>query len=201
MPPLFCQATGGAGSFVYWARNGVDYESKKPYPRAGSAVDGSKTIHAAVPFQVHTTPPMLDKSIPASLRFEGNDTWMLRSNGSIVQKYKTNDLRISLVYRARCFANEAEAASYRQEGDMTIGGPAKQMLSLEDVLGTLGVDLARRGLVSSAEAALKMDRLEYAMLLLDTYLVYPTTDAWLPINYCALGRLVPALDPVVRLFC
>lgn len=186
---------------MYWANNSSAYDSRRPYPRAGSAVDGSKTIHAAVPYQVGTLPPPLSKDLPAALRFEGDDMWVLRSNGSIVRQYATDDLRISLVYRARCFANASEAAHYRQNGSITTGGPPEQMLSLEDVLATLGRDLAARGLVPSADAALSMDRLELAMLLLQTYVAYPTTDAWLPVNYCALGKLVPTIAPLMNLFC
>ena len=192
---------GGAGKFVYWQREGnAEPLSVEPQPRAGSAVDGSSVIHAAAPYQVHTSPPLIDKNLDNRLVHVGGRSWRLLSNGTEVRSYTTNDLRISLVYRARCFESAAKANLFKQDGGMTTGGPKEDMLSLEDILNTLADDLVRRGKVRSRRAAIEdMKRLDLAMLLLDTYVAYPRPRTALPVNHCALAKLAPWTTPLLAL--
>jgi hypothetical protein len=62
-----------AGEFIHWASAAP--QRVVPSPRAGTAVDGSKTVHAAVRYAgrkgTDATPPPLDKSVRALLRYEG----------------------------------------------------------------------------------------------------------------------------------
>jgi hypothetical protein len=52
----------------------------------------------------------------------GGDRWQLRVNGEPLRDYTTNDLRVSIVYRGRCFAHAAEATAFRaQLGDNSSG--------------------------------------------------------------------------------
>ena len=70
-------------------------------------------------------------------------------------------------------------------------GEDELILSLDEILKTLGDDLVTRG-VTSAEALAKMDRLDLSVLLLDTYVKYPLPSrdyAFFPYNYCVLPRL------------
>jgi hypothetical protein len=54
--------------------------------------------------------------------------------------------------------------------------------------------MARRGKVTSAEEALKLDRRALAMKILDTFIKYPLPPLdkapLIPYNYCALPRLL-----------
>ena len=80
-----------------------------PAPLAGSAIDGSKAVHAAEVYRGSAASPSLpfiDKSRVHVLRFEGptdDDGWVLKREGEPLQRYSTDDLRLSIVYRARCF--------------------------------------------------------------------------------------------------
>lgn len=184
---------GRAGGFVHWA-GGSDSEWEIPSYLAGSAIDGSKSVHAADIYLGGAASPRLpriDKSRRNVLRFEGPadaDGWALRVNGEeLLQRYSTDDLRMSVVYRARCFESADEAEAF--DGN---GGPPEQKLSLSDVLSTLADEMVQRGAVASAEAALKLDRRTLAVLILDTFVHYPLPqEAWLPFNYCALPSLLP----------
>lgn len=136
--------SGGAGEFVHWANGSVPLV-ESPLPRAGSAIDGSKSVHAAeVYLGAEGAPPlpMMDKSRSNVLSFEGEGDaadkgrggWVLRADGKeVLQRYTTDDLRVSVVYRARCFHDAAEAKRFGGNG-----GPADQQLSLEEILHTLG---------------------------------------------------------------
>ena len=135
-------AGGGAGEFIHWA-NGSVPQMELPLPRAGSAIDGSKSVHAAEVYLGATGSPalpLMDKSRRNVLSFQGEEAedasrpWVLRVDGSeVLQRYSTDDLRVTIVYRARCFHDAAEAERFGGNG-----GPADQQLSLDEILHTLG---------------------------------------------------------------
>ena len=107
------------GRFVYWTQNTRDYESVPPTPLAGSVVDGSKTVHAALVYRPDATPPFMDKSQNNALEYNKEaDIWELvvkNEEGEVVKRlrnYTFDDLRISVVYRARCFASVEERQRY-----------------------------------------------------------------------------------------
>lgn len=185
----------GAGDFVHWANGSVPI-AETPWPRAGSAIDGSKSVHAAEIYRGSSRSPplpLLDKSRRNVLSFEGPDDengWVLRADGEVLQRYDTDDLRVSIVYRARCFATKAEAQRFG--GD---GGPAEQRLTLEAILTTLADELVRRGKAESVEAALALDRRTFAFQLMDAFIAYPLPSVeaapWMPYNFCAVVRLLP----------
>jgi hypothetical protein len=55
---------------MYWDQPGQTHPHKvKPYPRAGSAVDGSKTVHAADSYHVKVAPPTMSKDAVNELVF------------------------------------------------------------------------------------------------------------------------------------
>ena len=193
---------GKGGAFVHWAspaQGGAASAptSFAPRPLAGSAIDGSKVVHAAdVYLGRDASPPLprIDKSRRNVLRFDGPGDaggWVLTADGDeVLERYDTDDLRVSIVYRARCFADAEEAARFG--GD---GGPASERLSLDEVLATLADEMARRGAVPSAEAALALDRRALAIKILDTFVRYPLPPlevAVVPFNYCALPRVLPS---------
>lgn len=110
----------------------------------------------------------------------------------MVREYATDDLRISIVYRARCFRDEQERQRYLETG----GGPK---MSLDEILRRLALDLADKGILPSAEAGLQMPRIDFAQLLLDSYVAYPLprAAAAVPFNYCMLPKAVPAMAGVL----
>lgn len=158
--------------------------------RCVSAAPASQGSDASPPL------PLLDKSLPTRLAHAGGERWVLESNGTVLQNYTTDDLRMSIVYRARCFASADEASRFDGRG-----GPEEGMMTLEGILRTFGRELARRGEVASEEAAMAMDRLELGLLIINTFVRYPLPDRWQPFNYCALSRLWPSTAPLLRLVC
>lgn len=183
-----------AGNFIYWDENTAAFKSVAPVPAAGSSVDGSKTVHAAVIYRPNAELPILNKDKNNVLEYTGDgELWTVANEDGPIRNYTTDDLRISIVYRAKCFADEAERDRFNAEKD----DPSKH-IALSTILGTLGDDLVARGVISQAtrdaavsDAATPDQRLDFAMALMDTYVKYPkpVTTAFVPVNYCALPRL------------
>ena len=132
------------------------------------------------------------------LRHDDNTvTWRLSSNNKTLRFYNDDDLRWTIVYRARCFTNESERQRYHHEVDT-----AHHAMSLETILTTFETDLIHRKVLSQPGDVLKMDRLALALLLLDTYVVYPYSEtAWIPFNYCALTKVLPWTRAVLQYVC
>jgi hypothetical protein len=186
------------GAFVYWGDNSGTRGSVYPRGRYGSAVDGSKTVHAASLYRNgdRRNPPLLDKSRDNRLTHLGGDAWAIKDGDHILANYTYDDLRSTIVYRARCFRTERERRDFAEGRDAVI--------PLDVILRRLAADLVDRGLVPSVDAAMTMDRLKYALLLLDTYAPYPDpalSDALVHLNYCALPKLAPWTEPLLSLVC
>lgn len=187
------------GEFVYW-------DTAEPEPKrlpattlGGNAVDGSKTVHAATVYFPERKAPKLDKSADSMLKYTGaGEAWQVLSNGKLVANYTTDDLRMTIVYRARCFRSAADAEKFKNQ-------PESDQLSVESILETLQGDLTKRGRLNAADAK-NMTRLDLALLLMNEYVHYPLPSrlqSLIPYNYCALThpQLFPALAPIVRLIC
>jgi hypothetical protein len=186
-----------ASDFVYWNTEDGKASAMKPTPFTGNAIDGSKTVHAAKVYYPSRTPPMLDKGRVNSLNYLGDDKWEVRADGEVVATYDTDELRMSLVYRARCFESQAHVEEYHRTRD----DPAT-FIPLEEILALLKADLVKRGAVRSIEVANAMAPLDLNLLLMDEYIRYPLpADAWIPYNYCMLGKLWPAVQPIMKWLC
>jgi hypothetical protein len=189
------QADGG--EFVYYTNAGK-IGIVSPLSRSGTFVDGSKVLHAAKIYQSHQKAPHLPKDQDCKLQYLHNEEWNVQCNHQIVQNYTTSDLRIAIVYRARCFSNETEAQFYTQY----MNDP-NQIMSLDTILTTFKHDLiTNKGY--SAKRIDSLNGLELGSLIMDTYIQYPLPPkelAWFPYNYCAVSLLVPWLGPLLEYIC
>ncbi|CAK9088781.1 unnamed protein product [Durusdinium trenchii] len=175
------QSAGGL--FLYYDENSATPKSFPSSPLSGISVDGSKTLHAAGVFKPEVKTPFLDKDKDNALFYVGDELWELRSEGQVLQSYNSSELRMTIVYRARCFTSEEERQRYLKQAP-------EDLLSLDEILEKLKEDLVKRRRLSRDQAA-SMDRLDLAVMLLDTYIKYPLPDlqhAKVPLNYCALPR-------------
>ena len=190
-----------SGGFVYWDGSTEKGIEEDPWPLAGSAVDGSKTVHASHVYMPGSTPPDITKDKPGTLKYS-KGKWELVVDGKVRNNYSTEDLRITIVYRARCFRDEFEAKSYSEKH---FGERTQNLLELEEILETFAKDLVSRGKVISVERALQeMPRFELALLIMDTYIKYPyptKSDVIVPWNYCALPRLMPWTRYILEYVC
>uniref|UniRef100_A0A914VPL2 Uncharacterized protein n=1 Tax=Plectus sambesii TaxID=2011161 RepID=A0A914VPL2_9BILA len=184
------------GEFVFWDTNEPEPKRVPCLPRAGSIVDGSKTVHAATVYMPTTKAPLLESFKDNQLRYDKKrDIWILESNKKVLKEYKTDDLRSTIVYRAKCFASEKERDQFHAEIN-----DKNKMMDLEYILDTLKADLVKRGRLTSIDQPIS--RLDLAVALMHEYIQYPLpTSAWIPWNYCMLIKLYPATEPVLKYLC
>ena len=98
------------------------------------------------------------------LVFEGDGRWRLVAGGETLARYRWEDLRYSVSWKAWCYADEAERRrAERHEDD----------LSLERILATLEEDLRARGILVGP----RPDEDDFARLLIDTYVRFPRPAA------------------------
>lgn len=184
---------GAGGRFLFWETEAAVPSAVPATPLSGIAVDGSKLVHAAEVFQPRAAPPLLDKSRRNALGYDAAaDEWRLTADGEPIEgarAYRTPELRISLVYRARCFESEERRAAFAAQrrssraatnddllGDAEPGAEGAEgsdMIPLEGrggILDTLIADLAARGRVRDRTALDAIPRLDLAMTLLQVRL-------------------------------
>jgi hypothetical protein len=193
-PPGVGARSGGA--FTHWARGRA--EAVPCTPGSGTSMDGSKTIHAAAVFEPASAPPALSKDALNALVHVpgagGAGAWELRSNGVPRRRWAPEQLRYSVVYRARCFSSEAERAEFNTDQRASAG-----RLDLEaDILGPLKDEAVRRGAARARADLDALPSLDLALKLLDAFVVYPKPDAVLPLNYCALPLALPGARWLAR---
>lgn len=172
--------TTKGGEFFFWNDNsGVGHKSY-PMSRSANSVDGSKTVHAAAVYQPSRKPPVLAQNNVNELAYnKSTKLWDVKSNGNIIASYVEDDIRFGAVYRARCFADEADREAFREA--------QKNQWTLDYVLNIFEKDMRKRGVYREG-----LSRYELSLLIMKTYVSYPLSPtAIIPYNYCALDRLYP----------
>jgi len=166
-----------------------------PATNTAIVLDGSVIVHGTVTYRPDSpkTLPLLKKGNKYRLErllhasnttIAANPTnWALyEGNGAPpLALYQTEDFRICLVWRARCFASEAEKelwASYSTK------------LTVPEVLDALWADVKKRK--GWNDATPLPAPLDLALLLLDEYVEYPKRKpTLLSYNYCLASMAMP----------
>ncbi|KAJ9446100.1 hypothetical protein DIPPA_27848 [Diplonema papillatum] len=174
------------GEFVYWRDNAKqEPDTVAPTRLAGTAVDGSKIAHAATEYRSGVSPPVLDKSKENYLLYNGSDTWQLYSGDEILRTYTTDDLRISIVYRAKCFESEEAKTLFHNY-------PEDQRLTLDQLLRQLYDDLVAKNVLGASPSFNDIPRLDLALAILNHYITYPLpAHTLVPYNVCMLPKVYP----------
>ncbi len=203
------------GQFIYYDQNrDGQYKEVPAHYLAGSSVDGSKLIHASKIYQPSIKPPHLDKDQHSELKYDSaKGVWKVFSGSQEIKEYQTSDLRISMVYRARCFTDLAEVDQY-YEMESKRGQQNSGHFEIEDVLGRLQRDLVDTRGYSQTHIQ-SLSREDLGMLLIDEYIAYPlppstvstkdedTASVYalfrqffdIPYNYCVLEAFIKNKAP------
>lgn len=176
--------------FLYPNGPGGEAVSVKSQANTGIVLDGIKVIHGVERFWPSRTAPTIGKGHNQLIYEEEEDLWhLINEHGTTVTKYKTEDLRISLVWRSICFRNE----QHRRDWD-----PENTVYDGQQVLDMLEEDLKTKG-VLLANQRRHDDPVEFALTLVKTYVQYPVDNwrrAWFPLNYCIAPQAVQ--NPMVK---
>ena len=122
-------------------------------------------------------------------------TALVSGGAATMHAWTEDQLRFSVVYRARCFASEAERADFAAALAAREG-----LMDLEvDILQPLMREAVRRRAAPSLAALQALPRLAVGLKLIDIFVRYPAPpNAWLPFHYCALPKLFPGSRALAR---
>ena len=175
--------TTDGGDFSFWNVPGSPIpQISKPAGGSANSVDGSKMVHAANVYRPKQRPPVMKQTAKNELRWRKDTSlWDVVSDDVVLQTYEEDEIRFGVVYRARCFANDADLAAFRK-------GQLNQW-SVDYVLSKFRRDLKENYGRSDADA---LGAYDLGLLIMDTYIKYPySSSAIVPLNYCAIDRMFP----------
>ena len=122
-------------------------------------------------YRIEDDIPLIDKSIVHFLKKESseNDRWMLlNERDGVLRNYTFDDLRISIVYRARCFEDKEKMESYRKTLHGKDGEDGR--MSLDGILNRFLEDLVSKGKLKKGSTLETVDRLDLALMIMDEYI-------------------------------
>lgn len=187
------------GGFFFYPGNLNGKAITIPAERStGIVCDGAIQVHGTELFQPKGAPIVpLKRNHDNKIVYNKNEKlWRVLEDNKSIAQFRSSELRIALVWRARCFRDQAEKTRFHaQFKDLD------QAFKVDEVIDRLLGDMVARGTLKSKTDAPK--GVPLAQMLLREYLRYPGPDenVLFPFNYCALPALFPWTAPVVNLLC
>jgi len=77
-------------------------------------MDGGRMIHGVARTAPGYQVAAIDKDLFNRIEYQGNNTWYLLSDDELIDVFKTEDLRMTFVWRGLCFHDEAEKSKFEQ---------------------------------------------------------------------------------------
>jgi hypothetical protein len=122
-------------------------------------VDTDSVFHGVDPIDLPTgeLPPLRPGM---RLVFDGDDRWSVRDGEGVVARYRWDELRFSISWKAYCFAHEAERDAWKSHTDD---------LDLDWIVGRLVDDLRARGRIDGDVPP----HPDLALTIIDEYIKFP----------------------------
>ncbi len=152
----FNDCRGGEFAFYPDGRSGP-CQTIPARANSGIILDTDSVFHGVDP--VHTDGPMPRMHPGMQLVWDGG-RWALRDGATIVARYRWDEIRFSISWKAYCFADEAERRAWREHRDD---------LDLDHILDRLVEDLRARGRIGGP----RPEPTALAHLLIDEYVRFP----------------------------
>jgi hypothetical protein len=175
------------GGFYFFPNGtGAPYQVQDASRNTAIICDGTRMVHGTQTFQKEVVPPPLRKDSKYGMRYIGEQKWEFyefsadSSQKEVVRVYDESDLRITLVWRQRCFRDTNELNRFRDR--------STKRLDLQETLDRMVSHLvATRKMAGRPSTAIKT-----AFALIEHYTRYPfSPDHAIPYNYCTLEMLLP----------
>ena len=186
------------GDYKFWPK-GPGGEMKTIRSKRGNAIimDGGLVPHGGGRVaEAHKVANHGKKDWFHHLEYQGNDTWYLmvrenEENDHIIDSVKTEDLRMSFVWRGLCFKNKEEAMGYENF----------PKIPLEEILMKFEIDMRKRGVIKAD--APRPDPARFALLIVDTYIHMPASNVHnkMKFNYCIIAKKFPFMKSILAPFC
>ncbi len=152
------------GEFAYWP-DGADAPPVAHAVRTDTALvlDADSTFHG-VDRVASTSDEMPPLKPGMALEFAGAGTWAIRGEDDDLVRYRWDELRFSVSWKAYCFEDEAEQIAWRDhEADLT----------LDAVVDRFITDLRERGRVDDGPVTVGP---ELGQLIIDEYIKFPSAS-------------------------
>ena len=103
------------GEYVFFP-NGPGADAQEIKPKRGQAIlmDGGRMIHGVARTAPGYDVAAIDKDFFNRLEYQGNNTWYLLSDKELIDVFKTEELRMTFVWRGLCFHDEAEKTKFEK---------------------------------------------------------------------------------------
>ncbi|CBY35378.1 unnamed protein product [Oikopleura dioica] len=187
------------GEYVFFPYGpGADALELKPKRGQAILMDGGRMIHGVARTAPGYQVAAIDKDLFNRIEYQGNNTWYLLSDDELIDVFKTEDLRMTFVWRGLCFHDEAEKSKFEQHLKDEDYVPQNKLLK------QLEEHMHETGRLSKSKNLENMSRKEFATTLFKKYLQYPLDTihtAWFPFNYCAASFGKPWLKVLLSPFC
>ena len=148
------------GEFAFWPEGADGPVAQHQVRRDTAVVLDADTVFHGVDRISSTLPEMAPLRPGMGLEPAGDGRWVVRDEGTVVADHHWDALRFSVSWKAYCFADAHEQATWRAHADD---------LTLDAVVDRLVADLRERGVVGDE---VPPDP-ELSHLLIDTYIRFP----------------------------
>ena len=158
----FGRASGGSFTFYPDGPEG-DRQSISPTHNTAIILDTDVVFHG-VERVVRMNRSLPEVSAQTRLHFCGDGCWQLRENDTVLTEYAWPDLRYSISWKAYCFEDESEEATWRERTDD---------LTVDFILDRLEAALRQRNVLNGS----RPEPAEFAMMLVKNFVYYPRLSA------------------------
>jgi hypothetical protein len=152
------------GEFAFYPDGAAGPPATVPAAHNTAIVIDTDSVFHGVDRVAETAERLPPFEIGMRLTFEGNDRWRVGFGDEAVCRYRWDDIRFSVSWKAYCYADEAERRLVAEQGDD---------LTRERVMADLLADLRRRGRLGDAVP----NGTDLALLLIDEYIRFPAPAA------------------------
>jgi hypothetical protein len=148
------------GDFAFYPEGAGGPPATVPAAHNTAVVLDTDSVFHGVDRVLETTEALPPLRIGMRLTYEGNDTWRVGFGDEAVTRYRWDDIRFSVSWKAYCFADDVERRMVHSHTDD---------LSREQIRSALIADLRRRSRLGDSVPG----GTDLALLLIDEYIRFP----------------------------
>jgi hypothetical protein len=152
------------GDFAFYPAGPAGPPATIPAAHDTAVLLDTDSVFHGVDRVAESATPLPPLAIGMRLTFEGNDTWRVGFDDEAVVRYRWDELRFSVSWKAYCLADEAERRMVAEHTDD---------LTRDQVMDALLGDLRRRGRLGDDVPG----GTELALLLIDEFVRFPAPSA------------------------
>jgi hypothetical protein len=152
------------GEFAYWPGGAAGAPVAHTVHNDTALVLDADSVFHGVDRVASTAAEMAPLRPGMGLEYAGDGEWAVRDEGADIVRYRWDQLRFSVSWKAYCFEDEAEQAAWREHADD---------LSIDAVVQRFVDDLRERGRLDDGPVTIGPD---LGQLIIDEYINFPSAS-------------------------